>query len=117
MRRFIVSYIEKIYPGEPFRSEIAPVKERDPFKVRDNGKMIGFRFFDEPHYVRNEDHYVGNKQNYSNYVFYGTRESFADVKKNTAYELDHVLSTLVSKGYRFGTLSMTSPTVHHRIAN
>lgn len=40
-----------------------------------------------------------------------------DIKPNTANELDHILSTLVSKGYRFGTLSMSSPTVHHRIAN
>ena len=40
-----------------------------------------------------------------------------DVKANTANELDHVISTLLDKGYRFGTLSMTSPTVHHRIAN
>ena len=40
-----------------------------------------------------------------------------DIKANTANELDHILSTLTSKGYRFGTLSMTSPTVHHKIAN
>ena len=40
-----------------------------------------------------------------------------DIKPNTANELDHILSTLTSKGYRFGTLSTTSPTVHHSIAN
>lgn len=40
-----------------------------------------------------------------------------DIKANTANELDHILSTLTSKGYRFGTLSMNSPTVHHKIAN
>ena len=40
-----------------------------------------------------------------------------DIKANTANELDNILSTLLSKGYRFGTLSMSSPTVHHKIAN
>lgn len=40
-----------------------------------------------------------------------------DIKVNTANELDHILSTLTSKGYRFGTLSTSSPTVHHSIAN
>ena len=40
-----------------------------------------------------------------------------DIKSTTANELDHILSTLTAQGYRFGTLSMTSPTVHHSIAN
>ena len=40
-----------------------------------------------------------------------------DIKPNTANELDHILSTLTSAGYRFGTLSVNSPTVHHTIAN
>ena len=40
-----------------------------------------------------------------------------DIKPNTANELDHILSTLTSAGYRFGTLNINSPTVHHSIAN
>ena len=40
-----------------------------------------------------------------------------DIKKNTAYELDNILNTLTKAGYRFGTLSSSSPTVHHSIAN
>ncbi len=40
-----------------------------------------------------------------------------DIKYNTAYELDNILKTLTAKGYRFGTLSTSSPTVHHSIAN
>ncbi len=40
-----------------------------------------------------------------------------DIKSNTANELDNILKTLTSKGYRFGTLSTSSPTVHHKIAN
>ena len=40
-----------------------------------------------------------------------------DIKSNTANELDHILSTLISQGYRFGTLSTSTPAVHHRIAN
>ena len=40
-----------------------------------------------------------------------------DIKSNTANELDNILSTLTNKGYRFGTLSTSSPKVHHSIAN
>ncbi len=40
-----------------------------------------------------------------------------DIKATTANELDNILKTLTSKGYRFGTLSSSSPTVHHKIAN
>ncbi len=40
-----------------------------------------------------------------------------DIKSNTANELDNILKTLTNKGYRFGTLSTSSPTVHHKIAN
>lgn len=36
-----------------------------------------------------------------------------DIKQNTANELDNILNTLTSKGYRFGTLSSSSPTAHH----
>ena len=40
-----------------------------------------------------------------------------DIKKNTANELDNILKTLTSKGYRFANLSSSSPTAHHSIAN
>lgn len=40
-----------------------------------------------------------------------------DIKANTVNELDNILNTLVGQGYRFGTLSVSSPTVHHSIAN
>ena len=40
-----------------------------------------------------------------------------DIKSNTANELDNILKTLTSKGYRFGTLNSSSPTVHHTIVN
>ena len=40
-----------------------------------------------------------------------------DIKSTTANELDNILKTLTSKGYRFGTLSSSSPTAHHSIAN
>lgn len=36
-----------------------------------------------------------------------------DIKSTTADELDNILKTLTSKGYRFGTLSSSSPTAHH----
>lgn len=40
-----------------------------------------------------------------------------DIKSNTVNELDSILSELTSKGYKFGTLNINSPTVHHSIAN
>ena len=40
-----------------------------------------------------------------------------DIKPNTVNELDNILNTLTSKGYKFGTLSVNSPSVHHTIAN
>ena len=40
-----------------------------------------------------------------------------DIKPNTVNELDNILNTLTSQGYKFGTLSINSPTVHHAIAN
>lgn len=40
-----------------------------------------------------------------------------DIKSTTANELDNILNTLTKAGYRFGTLSTSSPTVHHKIAN
>lgn len=40
-----------------------------------------------------------------------------DIKSTTANALDNILKTLLSKGYRFGTLSSSSPTAHHKIAN
>ena len=40
-----------------------------------------------------------------------------DIKYNTVSILDDVLAELTSKGYKFGTLSVNSPTNHHGIAN
>lgn len=40
-----------------------------------------------------------------------------DIKYNTAYELDNILKTLTTKGYKFGTLKTSGPIVHHKIAN
>jgi len=40
-----------------------------------------------------------------------------DIKINTVNELDNILNTLTKQGYKFGTLSVNSPTVHHKIAN
>ena len=40
-----------------------------------------------------------------------------DIKSNTVNELDNILKELTSKGYKFGTLNVNSPTVHHKIAN
>ena len=40
-----------------------------------------------------------------------------DIKPNTVNELDNILNTLTSRGYKFGTLSTYSPTMHHSIAN
>lgn len=40
-----------------------------------------------------------------------------DIKSTTANELDNILNALTKAGYRFGSLSTSSPVVHHTIAN
>ena len=40
-----------------------------------------------------------------------------DIKYNTVNKLDDILSTLTSRGYKFGTLTTSSPTAHQRIVN
>lgn len=40
-----------------------------------------------------------------------------DIKPNTVNELDNILKTLTSKGYKFGTLNTSSPTAHQKIVN
>lgn len=40
-----------------------------------------------------------------------------DIKYNTVNILDDVLADLTSKGYKFGTLNVDSPTNHHGISN
>lgn len=40
-----------------------------------------------------------------------------DIKATTANALDNILKTLTERGYKFGKLTINSPTVHHKIAN
>ena len=40
-----------------------------------------------------------------------------DIQYNTVNILDDVLNELTSRGYKFDTLKVDSPTCHHGIAN
>jgi peptidoglycan/xylan/chitin deacetylase (PgdA/CDA1 family) len=91
-------------------------------KIADYMTNAGYRYFDWDVGSGDTDG-SGSRTKIYNNVINGARTCktciilMHDIKPNTANELDHILSTLTSKGYRFGTLSMTSPTVHHKIAN
>ena len=90
-------------------------------KIANHMTNAGYRYFDWD--VSSGDAAgAGRSKIYSN-VVNGVKHCskcivlMHDIKSTTANELDHILSTLTSSGYRFGTLSMSSPTVHHKIAN
>lgn len=91
-------------------------------KIADYMTKAGYKYFDWDIGSGDTDG-SGSRTKIYNNVINGAKSCktciilMHDIKANTANELDHILSTLTSKGYRFGTLSTSSPTVHHKIAN
>ena len=61
-------------------TSIKEVEERDPMKVENDGIMQGFRFFDEDCILDGEKTYVGERSNYSDWIYFGKRYSFDDIK-------------------------------------
>ncbi len=90
-------------------------------KIADYMNNAGYRYFDWD-ITSGDASNASRKQIYNNVVNGVKRCSSCivlmhDIKATTANELDNILQTLTSSGYRFGTLSMSSPTAHHSIAN
>ncbi len=86
-------------------------------KMTDNGYV----YFDWD--VDSNDAGGGTEAQIYNNVIYGAEKCskcvflMHDIKKNTVNQLDNILNTLTSKGYKFGTLTKDSPTCHLKIAN
>ena len=76
MEKIIKHYIEKCYYGEPNNEiVIEEVEEKDPFKVKNDRSMLGFRFYDRECIIDHNKIYYADKENYSNYIYFGERLS------------------------------------------
>jgi peptidoglycan/xylan/chitin deacetylase (PgdA/CDA1 family) len=81
----------------------------------------GYQYFDWD--VSSGDAAGASRQGIYNNVVNGAKSCsrcivlMHDIKPNTANELDNILKTLTERGYKFATLDINSPTVHHKIAN
>lgn len=70
MEKVVKSYVEKIYSGIfVSESSIEEVLERDSMKIKNDGKMQGFRFYDKEHALDGRSLYDGEVSNYSNWIF------------------------------------------------
>ena len=81
----------------------------------------GYVYFDWD--IDSNDAGGGSESQIYNNVIYGAEKCtkcvvlMHDIKINTVNQLDNILSTLTAKGYKFGTLTVDSPTCHLKIAN
>lgn len=101
MEIILKHYVEKIYKGIFFNEvSIKKVKDRDPLKIENDGKMQGFRFYDKEYCIRNGKSYAGKSSNYSNWVLFGERLSLKDVKErfNDKTTLIH---NMVDNNYKY----------------
>lgn len=90
MEKVTKSYVEKSYRGLLFsETSVAEIEERNPMKVENDGKMQGFRFYDKEFVIDGEKTYDGETSNYSNWIYYGKRMSFDEVKKQYGNNPDY----------------------------
>lgn len=75
-------YIEKFYPRilSTEVTVVAEVEDRSPMKVENDGKMHGFRFFDEYQVVDGDKVFNREKVNVSNWIFFGKRITLEELK-------------------------------------
>lgn len=104
MEKITKTYVQKIYQNiivdDVFVSE---VEDRDPLKIKTNGSMIGFRFFDKEIIKDGNKIYVSEELNYSPWYFYGTRLSEADIKLvyGNTKEGKIILKRMKEDGYKY----------------
>lgn len=104
MEKVKKSYVEKIYRGIFFsESSISEVEERNPMKVKNDGSMQGFRFYDKEFIVDGEKSYDGEKSNYSNWIYYGKRLSLDEVKTQYGNNPDYriLISNMEGNGCQY----------------
>lgn len=82
------SCLEKLYPIGAFPSGMTvtiDTIDRDPYKIEDDGSIIGFRFYDKESWVRTPFDWCISTSNFSGWVFFGKRytyEELYDICKN-----------------------------------
>lgn len=104
MEKVTKSYVEKIYRGllfsEPSTEEVT---ERDPMKVKNDGSMQGFRFYDKEFVVDGEKSYDGETSNYSNWIYFGKRLSLDEIKVQYGNNPDYriLISNMENNDYQY----------------
>lgn len=80
MEKVTKTYVEKLYRGFLFNECLSQViSERNPMLIENDGKMQGFRFYDEEYVVDGETTYQGRTSNYSSWIFFGRRYSYDEI--------------------------------------
>lgn len=96
MKQTVETILEQKYKGPLFtKSLTTEVQDRDPTQVINDGKMQGFRFYDE---VRTTDENQNDeiiRTNCSSWIYFGVRLSFEEVKAQ--YEFDSRYSILIAQ--------------------
>ena len=86
MKKIKKSFVEKIYKGLIFNDTLVDeVQKRDPMLIKNDGKMVGFRFFDQELIVDGDNIYKGNKSNYSDIVYFGKRYTKDEILNKYKY--------------------------------
>lgn len=84
----IKTFIEKKKIYNPVRLEVSEVEDRCPELVEDDGKTIGFRYFDVV---------SGEATNYSPWIYFGEILSLDDIKVQYK-NVDVLIANLENKG-------------------
>lgn len=102
MKKTTKSYVEKIYRGLLFSEPtVSEVEERDPMKVKNDGEMQGFRFYDKEIVIDGEKTYDGATSNYSGWIYFGKRMSLEDIKKQGNPDNEILISNMEINGYEY----------------
>lgn len=110
MEKVTKSYIQKIYRGLLFsESSTKEVAERNPMKVENDGKMQGFRFYDQEFVIDGEKSYDGEIFNYSNWIYFGKRLSLDEVKSQYGNEeiLEILINNMEINGFQYVCYTQT----------
>ena len=101
------TFAEKLYPGVFFVDYLREeVHDRNPLQIENDGKMIGFKFYDQEFIIDDGDIYDGKTSNYSNYYIFGKRYSLDEIKamreeSGPNERLDILINNMDSLGYDY----------------
>lgn len=104
MEKITKTYVEKIYAGVLFsESLVEEVAKRDPLKIENDGEMQGFRFYDKEFIIDDGETFDGKKTNYSNWIYFGKRYSFDEIKAKYGNDPDYriLISNMENNDYDY----------------